>query len=44
MTVGVRDFEVKDFLSPSQFFGFDAEIFSLAVNLQDSPSILGALD
>uniref|UniRef100_A0A8C2YJY1 Cyclin-like domain-containing protein n=1 Tax=Chinchilla lanigera TaxID=34839 RepID=A0A8C2YJY1_CHILA len=35
MTAGRRDFEVKDLLSLTQFFGFDTETFSLAVNLLD---------
>ncbi|XP_051830975.1 cyclin-G1-like [Antechinus flavipes] len=35
MTARLRDFEVKDFLSLTQFFGFDTETFSLAVNLLD---------
>ncbi|XP_044767640.1 LOW QUALITY PROTEIN: cyclin-G1-like [Neomonachus schauinslandi] len=34
MTAKLRDFEVKD-LSLTQFFGFDTETFSLAVNLLD---------
>nr|XP_045002079.1 cyclin-G1-like [Jaculus jaculus] len=33
MTARLRDFEVKDLLSLTQFFGFDTETFSLAVNL-----------
>lgn len=35
MTARLRDFEVKDLLSLTQFFGFDTETFSLAVNLLD---------
>ncbi|XP_053154200.1 cyclin-G1 [Hemicordylus capensis] len=35
MTARLRDFEVKDLLSLSQFFGFDTETFSLAVNYLD---------
>ncbi|KAB1258202.1 Cyclin-G1 [Camelus dromedarius] len=35
MTAQLRGFEVKDLLSPTQFFGFDTETFSLAVNLLD---------
>nr|XP_051713420.1 cyclin-G1-like [Oryctolagus cuniculus] len=35
MTAQLRDFEVKDLLSLTQFFGFDTETFSLAVNLLD---------
>lgn len=35
MTARLRDFEVKDLLSLTQFFGFDSETFSLAVNLLD---------
>ncbi|XP_068958523.1 cyclin-G1 [Petaurus breviceps papuanus] len=35
MTAKLRDFEVKDLLSLTQFFGFDTETFSLAVNLLD---------
>ncbi|XP_036607094.1 cyclin-G1-like [Trichosurus vulpecula] len=35
MTARLRDFEVKDLLSLTQFFGFDMETFSLAVNLLD---------
>ncbi|XP_028907443.1 cyclin-G1 isoform X2 [Ornithorhynchus anatinus] len=35
MTARLRDFEVKDLLTLTQFFGFDGETFSLAVNLLD---------
>lgn len=35
MTIKMRDFEVKDLLSLSRFFGFSAETFSLAVSLLD---------
>ncbi|KAJ6668060.1 hypothetical protein lerEdw1_016381 [Lerista edwardsae] len=35
MTARLRDFEVKDLLSLSQFFGFSTETFSLAVNYLD---------
>lgn len=35
VTVKLRDFEVRDLLSLSRFFGFSAETFSLAVNLLD---------
>ncbi|XP_042560852.1 cyclin-G1 [Clupea harengus] len=35
MTVKLREFEVKDLLSLTQFFGFSAETFSLAVSLLD---------
>uniref|UniRef100_A0A8C5Q0Q0 Cyclin-like domain-containing protein n=1 Tax=Leptobrachium leishanense TaxID=445787 RepID=A0A8C5Q0Q0_9ANUR len=35
MTAKLRDFEVKDLLSLTQFFGFSAETFSLSVNLLD---------
>ena len=35
MTARLRDLEVKDLLSLTQFFGFDTETFSLAVNLLD---------
>ncbi|KAG7484631.1 hypothetical protein MATL_G00052220 [Megalops atlanticus] len=35
MTPRLRDFEVKDLLSLTRFFGFNAETFSLAVNLLD---------
>ncbi|XP_074865495.1 cyclin-G1 [Carettochelys insculpta] len=35
MTARLRDFEVKDLLSLSQFFGFNTETFSLAVNFLD---------
>uniref|UniRef100_A0A8C5LMC4 Cyclin-like domain-containing protein n=1 Tax=Jaculus jaculus TaxID=51337 RepID=A0A8C5LMC4_JACJA len=35
MTARLRDFEVKNLLSLTQFFGFDTETFSLAVNLLD---------
>ena len=35
MTARLRDFEVKDLLSLTQFFCFDTETFSLAVNLLD---------
>ncbi|EHB08555.1 Cyclin-G1 [Heterocephalus glaber] len=35
MTARLRDFEVKDLLSLTQFFGFDTETFSLAVSLLD---------
>lgn len=35
MTVKMRDFEVKDLLSLTRFFGFSAETFSLAVSLLD---------
>ena len=35
MTARLRDFEVKDLLSLTKFFGFDTETFSLAVNLPD---------
>uniref|UniRef100_A0A8D2GWW4 Cyclin N-terminal domain-containing protein n=1 Tax=Urocitellus parryii TaxID=9999 RepID=A0A8D2GWW4_UROPR len=35
MTARLRDFEVKDLLSLTQFFGFNTETFSLAVNLLD---------
>ncbi|XP_058904453.1 cyclin-G1-like isoform X1 [Kogia breviceps] len=37
VTARLRDFEVKDLLSLTQFFGFDTETFSLAVNLPDRP-------
>ncbi|XP_053574557.1 cyclin-G1 isoform X1 [Bombina bombina] len=35
MTARLRDFEVKDLLSLTQFFGFGTETFSLSVNLMD---------
>ncbi|XP_060053046.1 cyclin-G1 isoform X2 [Erinaceus europaeus] len=35
MTARLRDFEVRDLLSLTQFFGFATETFSLAVNLLD---------
>ncbi|KAI4889477.1 hypothetical protein NFI96_015247 [Prochilodus magdalenae] len=35
MTAKLRDFEVKDLLSLTRFFGFSAESFSLAVSLLD---------
>ncbi|MBN3302531.1 cyclin-G1 [Amia ocellicauda] len=35
MTTSLRDFEVRDLLSLSRFFGFSAETFSLAVNILD---------
>lgn len=35
MTSRLRDFEVKDLLSLTQFFGFSTETFSLSVNLLD---------
>uniref|UniRef100_A0A8C4U040 Cyclin G1 n=1 Tax=Falco tinnunculus TaxID=100819 RepID=A0A8C4U040_FALTI len=35
MTARLRDFEVKDLLSLTQFFGFHTETFSLAVNFLD---------
>nr|KAF6477929.1 hypothetical protein HJG59_010822 [Molossus molossus] len=35
MTARLRDFAVKDLLSLTQFFGFNTETFSLAVNLLD---------
>ncbi|KAM9243922.1 LOW QUALITY PROTEIN: cyclin-G1-like [Dugong dugon] len=35
MTARLRDFEVKELLSLTQYFGFDTETFSLAVNLLD---------
>lgn len=35
MTARLRDFEVKDLLSLTQFFGFNTETFSLSVNLLD---------
>lgn len=35
MSVRLRDFEVKDLITLTQFFGFNAETFSLAVNLLD---------
>ncbi|XP_041079226.1 cyclin-G1-like isoform X2 [Polyodon spathula] len=35
MTARLRDFEIKDLLSLTRFFGFSAETFSLAVNLLD---------
>ncbi|TTD03346.1 Septin-8-B [Bagarius yarrelli] len=35
MTTKMRDFEVKDLLSLTRFFGFSAETFSLAVSLLD---------
>ncbi|XP_075712423.1 cyclin-G1 [Rhinoderma darwinii] len=35
MTTRLRDFEVKDLLSLTQFFGFSTETFSLSVNLLD---------
>lgn len=35
MTSRLRDFEVKDLLSLTRFFGFSTETFSLAVNLLD---------
>ena len=35
MTARLRDFEVTDLLSLTQFFGFDTETFSLAVNWPD---------
>ncbi|XP_030622649.1 cyclin-G1 [Chanos chanos] len=35
MTVKLREFEVKDLLSLTRFFGFSAETFSLAVSLLD---------
>ncbi|KAF5900725.1 cyclin-G1, partial [Clarias magur] len=35
MTAKMRDFEVKDLLSLTRFFGFSAETFSLAVSLLD---------
>lgn len=35
MTTKMRDFEVKDLLSLTRFFGFNAETFSLTVSLLD---------
>lgn len=35
MTARLRDFEVKDLLSLTQFFGFHTETFSLGVNFLD---------
>ncbi|KAM7042345.1 cyclin-G1 [Acridotheres tristis] len=35
MTARLRDFEVKDLLSLTQFFGFHTETFSIAVNFLD---------
>ncbi|XP_024265299.1 cyclin-G1 isoform X2 [Oncorhynchus tshawytscha] len=35
MTARLREYEVKDLLSLTRFFGFSAETFSLAVNLLD---------
>ncbi|KAI5100752.1 cyclin-G1 isoform X2 [Silurus meridionalis] len=35
MTAKMRDFEVKDLLSLTRFFGFSAETFSLAVSILD---------
>lgn len=35
MTARLRDFQVKDLLSLTQFFGFRTETFSLAVNFLD---------
>ncbi|XP_053569149.1 cyclin-G1-like [Bombina bombina] len=35
MTARLRDFEVKDLLSLTQFFGFGTETFSLSVKLMD---------
>ncbi|XP_036620782.1 cyclin-G1-like [Trichosurus vulpecula] len=35
MTARLRNFEVKELLSLTQFFGFDIETFSLAMNLLD---------
>lgn len=35
MTVKLRDFQVRDLLSLTRFFGFSSETFSLAVNLLD---------
>uniref|UniRef100_A0A8C5QPE3 Cyclin-like domain-containing protein n=1 Tax=Leptobrachium leishanense TaxID=445787 RepID=A0A8C5QPE3_9ANUR len=35
MTAKLRDFEVKDLLSLTQFFGFSAQTFSLSVNVLD---------
>lgn len=35
MTAGLRDFEVKDLLSLTQFFSFGTDTFSVAVNLLD---------
>lgn len=35
MTVKLRDYQVRDLLSLTRFFGFCAETFSLAVNLLD---------
>uniref|UniRef100_W5MXG8 Cyclin G1 n=2 Tax=Lepisosteus oculatus TaxID=7918 RepID=W5MXG8_LEPOC len=35
MTAALRDFQVKELLSLTRFFGFSAESFSLAVNLLD---------
>ncbi|XP_075065969.1 cyclin-G1 [Mixophyes fleayi] len=35
MTARLRDFEVKDLLSLTQFFGFSTETFSLSVNMLD---------
>ncbi|NWT97100.1 CCNG1 protein, partial [Urocynchramus pylzowi] len=35
LTARLRDFEVKDLLSLTQFFGFHTETFSLAVNFLD---------
>ncbi|KAM8971924.1 cyclin-G1 [Pelodytes ibericus] len=35
MTARLRDFEVKDLLSLTQFFGFSTETFSLSVSLMD---------
>ncbi|KAM4035228.1 cyclin-G1 [Anomaloglossus baeobatrachus] len=35
MTSRLRDFEVKDLLSLTQFFGFSTETFSLSVNILD---------
>ncbi|XP_014054170.1 cyclin-G1 isoform X1 [Salmo salar] len=35
MTARLREYEVKDLLSLTRFFGFSAETFSLAINLLD---------
>lgn len=35
MTVKLRDFQVRELLSLTRFFGFSSETFSLAVNLLD---------
>ncbi len=35
MTVKLRDFQVRDLLSLTRFFGFSSETFSLAVNVLD---------